>query len=72
MELYDNMRYGTFSDYLKTIDRKNIDAWYLNDFMVYQEGNKDAWSGYYTTKPDLKRRIRMLGRMLRNFKLLTS
>lgn len=72
MKLYDNMKYGLFTDYLKTVDRESIDGWYLEDFMVYQEGNKDAWSGYYTTKPDLKRRIRMLGKMLRNFKILFS
>ena len=72
MELYDTMKYGLFSDYLKTVDRDKVEGWYLDDFMVYQEGNQDAWSGYYTTKPDLKRRIRILGKMLRNFKIFVS
>jgi len=22
------------------------------DFFVYEEGNGDSWSGYFTTKPD--------------------
>lgn len=72
MQLYDHMNYGLFTDYLKTVDRENINTMYLTDFMVYQEENGDAWSGYYTTKPVLKRRIRNLGRMIRNFKILIT
>ena len=29
------MKYGLFTDYLKTVDRESIDGWYLDDFMVY-------------------------------------
>ena len=51
-----------FSEYLASIknyDRKLQD--YEGDFFVYEEDNGYSWSGYFITKPDLKRKIRETG-----------
>lgn len=76
MSLWNDTKMSLFSDYLNNIqnygDVKLRE--FTDDFFVYEEGNGDSWSGYFTTKPDLKRSIRDLGhlmRALRKFAALT-
>lgn len=71
-----NTEYMTFSDYADSFD-KNVKPGDLkvfeDDFFVYNEGGKDigdSWSGYFTTKPRLKYRIRKIGKFLRVVKML--
>lgn len=67
LKKFDNLQYSLFSDYLKTTNDRKIDE-YEGDFLVYDEGSGDrldTWSGFYTTKSRLKRRIRSLGKLVR-------
>ena len=71
LDQYDDLQFSLFSNYLadfnsKSKDLKNKDS----DFFVYKEGNGDTWSGYFTTKPRLKYKIRRLGKLLRSLRSL--
>ena len=35
------------------------------DFYVYEEGNGDSWSGFFSSKPDFKKKIRLIGHLMR-------
>lgn len=67
--LYTDIRYSLLSDYLKDFDGKEKElTTFDGDFFVYDESNGDNWSGYFTTKPLLKNKIKKLGQTLRSFK----
>lgn len=73
---YSEMKYALLSDYLKTFDqkKKNLSG-FSNDLFVYQEGpveHRLAWSGFFTSKPRLKYKIRQLGKTLRAVKPLVA
>ena len=73
LDLYPNVNYGLFSDYINLVNKqqkKNPKTLlqYEDDFFVYEEGQGDSWSGYFTSKQRIKKRIRSLGIMLRSFK----
>ena len=66
---YNDIHYSLFSTYAKDFETQAKDlATFDGDFFVYDESNTDAWSGYFTTKPVLKYRIRQLGKKLRALK----
>ena len=73
LDLYPNVNYGLFSDYINLVneqqkkDPKTL-LQFEDDFFVYEEGQGDSWSGYFTSKQRIKKRIRSLGIMLRTFK----
>ena len=73
LAFYPDFNYGLFSDYINLVNKQQkenpkILLNFTEDFFVYEEGNGDSWSGYYTTKQRMKKRIRKLGKMLRSFK----
>jgi hypothetical protein len=45
---------------------------YSGDFFPYADNDDSYWTGYYTTRPALKRRIRETGAMLRSAEILYS
>lgn len=49
------MRYGLFSDFINSIDDESKMDSYEGDFFVYNDSK--YWSGYFTSKSILKRRI---------------
>ena len=67
IEIYDNLQYSLFSDYISFVDKQIIKNKNLmefkDDFFVYNN-----WSGFYTSRPTLKLKIRDLGILLRSFK----
>ena len=70
----ENAKLSLFTDYLNRIEsypKKDLKS-FKDDLFVYEESNGDSWSGYYTTKPRLKRNIRQVGNILRNFKLIVA
>ena len=66
------MGYSLFSEYLEStknyLDIKLEE--YEGDFFVYTEKNGDTWSGYFTTKPRIKNRIRNIGKYMRALELI--
>jgi hypothetical protein len=71
---YPEMQYALPSDYWKSFEQKhtNLDS-FSSDLFVYQEGSMDsriAWSGFFTSKPRLKYKIRQVGKNLRAVKAL--
>lgn len=69
--LYSNIKYSRLSDYLLDFEAqaKKLSE-FEGDFFVYDEANGDNWSGYFTSKPLLKNKIKRLGKLLRAFKNL--
>ena len=72
IRIYDDLRYSLFSDYVAFVEKevlknKNL-AKFKEDFFVYTQNDGSAWSGFYTSRPTLKLKIRDLGILLRSFK----
>ena len=66
---FENLKMSLFSEYLdsmKLYPDVKLET-YEEDFYVLEEANGDSWSGYFTSKPELKRKIRELGQSLRCF-----
>lgn len=73
---YQTVKYSLFSEYAAAFEVKvpheKLPV-YDRDFFVYDEGadeKGDSWSGYFTTKPYLKYKIRRIGRLLRTVTLM--
>lgn len=63
-----DIRYSLFSEFAKSIESKESELEeFKEDFFVYTSGEfaNDHWSGYFTTKPILKYKIRESGKKLR-------
>ena len=73
-----NSGYATALDYTNDFDansQKNDLMVFEDDMFVFKEGSlaaPDAWSGYFTTKPRLKYKIRRIGKILRVFKTFVT
>ncbi|CAJ0609599.1 unnamed protein product [Cylicocyclus nassatus] len=71
------IRFGTFSDYFKELEK-----WYKEngkkpatlsgDFFPYKCALGDIWSGYFTTRPFVKRQERALHNVVRAADLITA
>ena len=78
IELNQDSSYATFKDFREEFEKNYIESKlniFEDDFFVYQEGSKedgDSWSGYFTTKPRLKRRIKRAGLMIRALKTVAG
>jgi hypothetical protein len=82
MSLYPNVNYATFNDYVKDFDSSPKDLHtitedlfpYGNDLVTLQNGEKvkKIWTGYFSTKPRIKHRVRRLGKLLRSVRNLAS
>ncbi|EGC39652.1 hypothetical protein DICPUDRAFT_96508 [Dictyostelium purpureum] len=64
------IKYATLSEYFeqlkKDIESENIKLNVFNkDFFPYATSEKEYWTGYYTTRPTLKRQIRDVGNLIR-------
>lgn len=73
--LYSNIQYSLFSEYAQQFESQMKDLPVRKgDFFVYQEEGitGDSWSGFFTTKPNLKYLIRNAGVKLRAVKNMLS
>ena len=63
--------YSLWSDYRKAFESQVGELKpFFGDFFVYEEGNSDSWSGYFTTKPRLKFKNKDTGKVLRSLRAL--
>lgn len=64
-----NYRYSLFSEYLRSFESeaKNLEV-FEEDFFVYVEKSEETWSGYFTTKPRLKLKIKNTGNAVRSLR----
>ena len=64
-------RYGTFSEYIRTLNSLNI-TWptYEGDFFPYLSGDLQYWTGFYTSRPDIKGLVRSSSAVLRVAEIL--
>lgn len=72
MHEFPTIRYSLLSEYIQSFDSQAKSLpFYEGDFFVYTENTKtghDSWSGYFTTKPRLKYKVRRIGKIYRAFK----
>jgi len=73
-ELY-NMKiiYSTPEDYIYTLSKKGM-TWPNNDFdfFPYADNQDGYWTGYFTSRVELKRIVRESGKFLRSFRKLVG
>ena len=74
-ELGIEMQYSVLSDYFEAVHKYQTlhqKYWSIvqNDFFPYASDNISYWSGYYTSRPDLKQLSRNASAILRNSETL--
>lgn len=60
---------SVFSDYLKEFKGDENLLEFKDDLFPLENGRDKIWTGFYTSKPRLKRKIRYLGKFMRFFKI---
>jgi hypothetical protein len=66
-----NIKYSTPSEYIKTINAMNVTfVEKTDDFFPYADTEYGYWTGYFTSRLNLKHYIRQTGRYLQSMRTL--
>ena len=66
---YSKVEYISALNYMKKfVGKKNIQNKKYGDFFPYADNQFSYWTGYYTTRPHLKRKVKIFGQVFRTLK----